>query len=107
MSHYNLVHEMNPETISEENHKKIAKHRILLNNKVDWFFEYWQNFSKRRCEFDSADYMIQVHHAKTENERELDEERALNPPMIKKKTPLLKGASSVRVICGDYVDNFC
>jgi len=35
MSHYNLVHEMNPETISEENHKKIAKHRILLNNKVD------------------------------------------------------------------------
>jgi len=83
MSHYNLIYEMNPESISEEHHRTIAKQRMLLNN-------------KRRCEFDSADYMTEKHLAQAEHDRDAAEQKAMNPPMLKKKAPLIKTSSSTR-----------
>ena len=41
--------------------------------------------------------MIETHLAKAEQDREAAEYRSMNPPMIKKKAPLIKTSSSVKI----------
>lgn len=96
MSHYNLIYQTNPEAISEENHKRIAKHRMLLNNKVIYLsYTFCLTLIKRKSEFDSADSAMETHQAQLEQESRNLEERLMNPPLIKKKAPLIRTSSSV------------
>jgi len=80
MSHYNIIFETSPETITERNHQIIAKHRLNLNN-------------KRRHEFSSADHEMEAHSTRKEQEEQAMEAQIMNPPIIRKKTPLIKTPS--------------
>jgi len=80
MSHYNIIFETCPETVTERNHQIIAKHRFNLNN-------------KRRHEFSSADHEMEADAVRRQQDEQTMENNLMNPPLIKKKTPLIKTPS--------------
>lgn len=82
MSHYNLIADSTPEFITAGTEKKVARRLFASHNNQDKFV------------FDSADYFREMDQKKKENEEEHRIMCLLNPPMIKKKFPLIKGQYS-------------
>nr|BAK02367.1 predicted protein [Hordeum vulgare subsp. vulgare] len=93
MSHYNLISATNPEKICEENQKKIANRRLYMNNHV-------------RYSFDSADYYKQADLAQKDKEKEASVQYLSNPPVVKKKIPVLKQGHSSGKKIFDSADYF-